>query len=501
MYFNELVGLLQNKYDISLLMSDDFPSAIMDIRLLDKDEKVWNEHVLYIGHFAQLYNPPDKPVMLLCPEEAVSLPKGSSHAKINSRDLFNLFNAAKDLVFGDLREGSIFYELAHMALSGKSIANIINTAASLMGNALIFVDTSQKVLAYSTNYEVVDSLWRQNIERGCCSYEFVQKVRSNNQMREWNKQGRETQIITLPGDQQRKLVARITQESHVVGAVVMVEHHTPIGAAHMRQLPLVGRILFDVVTRDSVSGGTQGSFYSAVLYNLLDDMGAADTLEYADALKNGFPEEMLVVVARFVNRMENRYLKRTFSMELEHIFPKGYSVQYKSYIGILVPSVSEIQRSELVKLAKRENASIGISWPFKRIMDFKRYFNQAVVSIKLAQRFGKTNEIFDYSDFHYYDLLYNYTGKIPLEYYCHPALQLVREYDRESRTELYRTLHTYLEHERNLRTTAEEMFIHRNTLLYRINRIIQLTGLNLDNVNVVYSLMDSFRIEAFLSRQ
>jgi DNA-binding PucR family transcriptional regulator len=111
-----------------------------------------------------------------------------------------------------------------------------------------------------------------------------------------------------------------------------------------------------------------------------------------------------------------------------------------------------------------------------------------------------TNQIFDYSDFYYYDLLYNYTGKIPLEHYCHPALYILRQYDKINNTELYVTLNTYLEHKKNLRTTAEALFIHRNTLVYRINRIHQLTELDLGSVNVLYSLMDSFRIETFLRK-
>jgi hypothetical protein len=481
-------------------MSDDFPAAIMDIRLLDRNEQYWNEHILYVGSSEQLKNVPDRPIMLLCVGEPANLPMGSGYAQIRHENLYELFNEAKDMIIGELREGSMFYELAHTALNGKSISNVINTAASLLGNALVFVDSSQKVLAHSTNYEIVDFLWAKNIEKGHCSYEFVQKVRSNNQMREWSKQGGETQIITLPGDKQRKLVARITREGHVVGGIIMIEHHTPVRRSHIKQLPLIGRILFDVFYRDSASGGGHGSFYSTVLYNLLDDMGNSDTREYLRESEKEFPKEMRVIVARFINRIDNRFLKHTFSMELERIFSEGYTVQYKSYIGILVTSISEAQLEQLAKLAKQENVSIGLSWSFNDILEFKRYFNQAVISIKLAQRLGLAQHIHNYRDFHYYDLLFNYAGKIPLDYYCHPALQILRQYDQDSKSDLYDTLRIYLEHGKSLRATAETLFIHRNTLVYRINRINQLTGLELDSTNVVYSLMDSFRIETFLNK-
>lgn len=499
MHYNELIKKLQNTYDIQVRLSGNSP-AIMDIRLLDRNERHWNEHILYVGSLAQLNNPPDRPIMVFSVDEPLTLPKGSNYSHIRTEDLYDLFNVVKDLVFENLRGEGIFFELAQLALNEKSIGCIINTAATLLGNALILVDSGQKVLTYSTNYEIADPLWAQNIERGYCSYEFVQKVRTNRHMQEWSKQGSATKLITLPGDLQPKLVARITEEGHVIGALIMIEHHAPIEPSHLRLLPLVGKLIFDVFNRGSSSGGLHSSVHSVILYSLLDEAEISNTLEYIAGSGIDFPEEMQAVVARFVYRMENRYIKRTFGMELERIFPLGHSVQYKSYMGILVPSISKIQKEELAKLAQNENASIGLSWPFNDILKFNTHFNQAVASIKLAQRFGQNNQVFDYSDFYYYDLLDNYTGKITLEQYCHPALQALRAYDQTNNTELYITLRTYLEHNKNLRATAEALFIHRNTLIYRINRINQLLKLNLNSVNVVYCLLDSIRIETFLNQ-
>ena len=61
----------------------------------------------------------------------------------------------------------------------------------------------------------------------------------------------------------------------------------------------------------------------------------------------------------------------------------------------------------------------------------------------------------------------------------HPALRILNAYDQANRTELYRTLHCYLTNERNYDRTAEQMFIHRNTVKYRIERVAELTGVDL----------------------
>ena len=51
----------------------------------------------------------------------------------------------------------------------------------------------------------------------------------------------------------------------------------------------------------------------------------------------------------------------------------------------------------------------------------------------------------------------------------------------EGARELIRTLEVYFEHNTNLSQAAEALFIHRNTLIYRMERIASLTGLDLDD--------------------
>ncbi len=69
-------------------------------------------------------------------------------------------------------------------------------------------------------------------------------------------------------------------------------------------------------------------------------------------------------------------------------------------------------------------------------------------------------------------------------YIIHPVLAQLEKYDRENHTELYSTLRTFLNCERNYIQTAGQLFIHRNTLLYRLKRIRELTGVDLDDVSV-----------------
>lgn len=77
----------------------------------------------------------------------------------------------------------------------------------------------------------------------------------------------------------------------------------------------------------------------------------------------------------------------------------------------------------------------------------------------------------------------------------HPALGLLRAYDTANRTELSRTLRVYLENERSLLRTAQQMGLHKNTIAYRIDRVRELAKLNLDDPQCRFYLLISYRLE------
>lgn len=496
MVFEEIVRRLQETFvlqDINLSGNEE----IVDISLFDYQMRTWNEGTLYVGTLAGSVDFPDHPVSFFSTERPGNIPPGSQYALFRPNDLCTLFNQTKEMIYEESRQNDRYFRLLRTASSGLNLHSLINEAASFMGNALILIDANERVLAHSTNMEIMDPLWQQNIERGYCDFSFIQLVRANKSMLQWSKSGGETQAITLPGDLQPKLVARLLNDGHVQGALIMIAHHQPITSNSERMLPLVGKLLLDSYYRDSKELTTHRSSYSSLFYELLDEQ---DPVQFDAAIARSLPlpDTLQVVVARYIRPIENRYIKRTFALAMEEIFPEGHTVQYKSYVAIVVDAISDTQRLALEDLAQKEQVRIGISWPFHQLNDFRRHFNQAVSTIKQAQRFQDQKLVIDYTDYASYDLFFNYTGKQALVEYCHPALQKLSAFDQETNSALYRTLQVYLEQDKNLHETAKALFIHRNTLSYRLNKICELTGLDLKRPGTTYALLSSYLLERFL---
>lgn len=63
----------------------------------------------------------------------------------------------------------------------------------------------------------------------------------------------------------------------------------------------------------------------------------------------------------------------------------------------------------------------------------------------------------------------------------HPVPGKILEYDRVHKTEYYPMLETYLTCERNRNETARMLYVHKNTLAYRLKKLEELFHLNLDD--------------------
>ena len=70
---------------------------------------------------------------------------------------------------------------------------------------------------------------------------------------------------------------------------------------------------------------------------------------------------------------------------------------------------------------------------------------------------------------------------VSLEGRLHPALDVIEEYDKANQTNLLETLDVYLINDCNAQKCGRLLFLHRNSLVYRIRRIQEIAGVDLSD--------------------
>ena len=80
-------------------------------------------------------------------------------------------------------------------------------------------------------------------------------------------------------------------------------------------------------------------------------------------------------------------------------------------------------------------------------------------------------------------------------------LASLETYDAGKNTELYETLKIYTKTGFSKNHTAELMFMHRNTVNYRIQQIENLFSVDFSDPSLLFKLQYSFYIDAFLKNR
>jgi len=81
-----------------------------------------------------------------------------------------------------------------------------------------------------------------------------------------------------------------------------------------------------------------------------------------------------------------------------------------------------------------------------------------------------------------------------VEDFCHPAVLKLKKYDQKHKTEYLKTVYAYISNMKNLVATADSLFIHRNTLSYRMTKIYELLGDCLEDDEIAMKFYFSYKI-------
>ena len=126
---------------------------------------------------------------------------------------------------------------------------------------------------------------------------------------------------------------------------------------------------------------------------------------------------------------------------------------------------------EILKYRESINFKVGIGSAYIELEDAHTSYMYAKNALKVGKILYPEQNIYDYEEL----LL-----PIHLSYFSMPDNQLLQyykvlsEYDKNN--ELQNTLDTYIEENGNLNQTAKKLYIHRNTLSYRLQKIGEVTG-------------------------
>jgi hypothetical protein len=190
---------------------------------------------------------------------------------------------------------------------------------------------------------------------------------------------------------------------------------------------------------------------------------------------------------------------RFMSDRLGVIFPEACIFEYENGIAAFFNlSRSNFDTDNVEKSMKSflqdNNMKAGLSIEFSGFAYLRQYYLQAGVALLLGPKIKPYQWLHRFSDVRELFILESCTEKLPARMICEQGLLKLRDYDERHHQDLFHTLYVYLKCNRKAQAAARELYIHRSTFLYRLDRIREIMGAEFESEGSEWYLLLSYKL-------
>ena len=155
------------------------------------------------------------------------------------------------------------------------------------------------------------------------------------------------------------------------------------------------------------------------------------------------------------------------------------------------------------KLVSLRYPEITVNLSFSRIRqenyDIKISYKESFKALSMIDICSKDSKIIKYNELGIVRWLVELANIKEIQQYCYENLGPILEHDKKHGMDLMNTLKCYFQNNRHLLKTSQQLFIHRNTLNYRLSTIKNLLNIDLDDAMIDLELFNSILIYEFIN--
>ncbi len=246
----------------------------------------------------------------------------------------------------------------------------------------------------------------------------------------------------------------------------------------------------------------KGSFIKNII---LDNILPSDIYIKSKELHFNAEESRVVFLVKFLGKTD----MMPFEM-LQNMFPdkaRDYVISVGEHDIVLVKEVKAgTENRDMEKVATNivdtmssefyTKVSVGVSTIVDNIKDLARAYKEAQIALDVGKVFETEKSVVSYENLGIGRLIYQLPTTL-----CEMFLQEVfkkgslESLDRET----LMTIQCFFENNLNVSETSRKLFVHRNTLVYRLEKIRKLTGLDLREFEHAITFKVALMVKKYLS--
>lgn len=476
------------KWDTSFLGPREMNLTIGRPELYEGGDKPFLSGHLYLMHVSRLprHAPAQRGAVIVCIGSAPHITRYSERCSViilpDETDFYVAFNAVQGIFD---RFDAWEDELEEIIETGADISRMLERSEPIFENPLYAIDSDFRILGASHMARTLASVagFQSEDGRSLRLSSFDQFL----ELHDLSMDEREPLVLNLLD--QTTLNFNLHEGDVYQGCLTV---HYLERTYRQSDKPLVaflgGRLLRamrELSTNESDSRRSLHQAVSALLEERPLDAIERDIVSSASAGRQ-FACMRLKVPSRF-DQLPIGYVRNVVAST----FPRCIALEYHRNsvvafidIGELEGSYRDAIASGIASFTNTMGMKAGLSDAFDDLLQCRSLFLQANVALDMGMLHAPTESIFVFQDYALDEMVMNAVGDIPLDLRLPAGMRRLVEHDAEAPISYVETLRVYLECNASVSKAAAELYVHRSTLMERLQRIRRELELDLDDPDV-----------------
>ena len=390
----------------------------------------------------------------------------------------------------------LFFREAHLS-------ELCELGESITGNPFYIHDDWFIIIAHSQGLDSIMSPEQVSAsEKGFVPRKFIEEFKFDAEYLEsYSYRRAQLWSSSHPDAAERSMYVNLLDGDLFRGRLLIIEDKVPFRSSHFLLAECVAQRA-TALTRKSLSG-TEHTYRSMddTVFDLLENRvteGAGISL-LMDMLNWKRTDRYLCIRLQHQQTDTASVLSHILHSDLFQLFTNSYILFIADQQCIVLNLTSEDTHTSLIRyrlspICRDYCLYAGISSPVSGIDALSQAYLQAGIALSHAQYLKNERWVIPFTTVALDYLLSSIQTPLQSANLVSPALLDLLAHDSSKGTEFFHTLQTFLLNERDIPKTAEELVIHRTTLLYRLKKIQTLTGVDLDDPNQRLYLLISLKL-------
>lgn len=386
-------------------------------------------------------------------------------------------------------------ELFELFLETNDLERLIEKAAQVLHNPLLICDTSYHFLGRSDVRAVQDKSWLAGVKRGGWSYELVSLINSLDL--DYTGKQHKTQILdSINADStSRRMIGTLCMDGTHLGYYFILEENAPFADVPEQVYRQVASVLAKSVSANRavrLPGG--GRSAESIMLDLLQNGFDSRSIFLERAGKSDIarPGNYRIFCITTKEEGADKAQARGLRSMIGHCLPLSWQVKFQGHTVVLAnfssgfhlgPNTLDDFAQFLAGQGLQAGCSDGFSDPYL----LKRYFEQAHAAGYLGRVFEDRRQVLPYEDYKIYDLFLRVNDDDMFNRYATEVVRRIREYDQKNATDYLQTLYYYLGSGCSVQKAAQKLYVHRNTVAYRVAKMKELFAIAFDDARKNYT--------------